>query len=252
MFTDIVDLREFYQGPPGQAARRILRAHVGELWPQVAGERVLVIGYGTPLLRPWLDQARAVYAFMPAQQGAAFWPREGPNVSALVDAGALPLPDACIDRVILLHALESLPDAACLLREVWRVMKGGARLLTIVPNRRGIWAHSDLTPFGNGQPFSSSQIKRALYQQGFLIERRRYALYMPPVSSRLLLSLADRVERIGRALFPAFGGVLIVEAGKQLYAPRGEKKSLRNRLLLPLPTLPASPLPAGRIQSPAA
>jgi hypothetical protein len=40
---------------------------------------------------------------------------------------------------------------------------------------------------------------------------------------------------------------LIIEAGKQLCAPRGEKKSLRHRLLVPLPALPVPPLPAGRM-----
>lgn len=246
MYSDIVDLRDFYQGPLGRAARHLLRARVAELWPSVAGERVLVLGYGAPLLRPWLGQAYASYAFMPAAQGVSYWPREGPNVACLVDAENLPLPDASIDRVIALHALEAVAEPGPMLREIWRVMKSGARFLAVVPNRHGLWAHSDRTPFGSGQPYSLHQMKTALHQQGFLVERARHALYMPPSSSRLNLSLAARVETIGARLFPGFGGLLLVEAGKQLYAPRAGRKAQRHRLILPLPLPAAAPVPATR------
>jgi hypothetical protein len=194
------------------------------------------------LLRSFLQQSDAVYAFMPAIQGVSYWPREGPNVSALVDIGHLPLPDNSIDRVICLHALEGVADPDAMLREIWRVMKSGARQLTIVPNRLGLWAHSDRTPFGNGQPYSLSQIKKALHQQGFLIERARHALYAPPSGSRLNLSMVDRVEKLAGLLFPAFGGLLLLESSKQLYAPTMVKTGLRHRLVLPL-QMP--PVPGG-------
>ena len=76
-------------------------------------------------------------------------------------------------------------------------------------------------------------------------ERSRPALYALPSASRLGLSLADRIEKIAAKLFPSFGGVLIVEAGKQLYAPRTEKKYWQNRLVLPLPLQTPPPVPAG-------
>jgi len=244
MFTDIVELRDFYQSPLGLMVRRRLRGVLRDLWPApgLKGEQVVVLGYGAPVLRPLLSQAAGLYALMPAAQGVSYWPREGPNISALVDIGNLPLADNSIDRVICLHALEGVDDPGPMLREIWRVMKSGARQLTIVPNRRGLWAHSDRTPFGNGQPYSASQIKRALHHQGFLIERSRHALYAPPTGLRLNLSLADRFEKIGGTLFPGFGGLLLLESSKQLYAPVPVKAGLRHRLVLPLP---AAPLPGG-------
>ena len=240
MFTDIVDLRDFYQTPLGLMARRFLRAQLRDLWPQMRGERVLILGYGAPLLRDLSQQAAALYAFMPAAQGVSFWPRDGPNISCLVEIDNLPLPDNSIDRVIALHALEGLSEPGPLLQEVWRVMKSGGRFLTIVPNRHGLWANSDHTPFGNGQPYSPSQIKTALHNQGFLIERVRHALYVPANISRIGLSLANKIEKYAVRLFPGFGGVLLVESSKQLYAPL-PLKVRRSRLVLPL-SLP-TPLP---------
>lgn len=249
MYTDVVDLREFYQSPLGQTVRRLLRVRLRRIWPNVKGERVLALGYGTPLLRPLLPEAQILMAMMPAAQGVAYWPREGPNISTLVDMTDLPLPDSSVDRVILMHALEGASsNAQDILREIWRVLKGNGRLLMIVPNRRGIWAHGDRTPFGTGQPYSAFQIKDTLRDRGFLVDRTFRALFMPPSQSRLILSMADIFERWGEKIFPGFGGLLVLEASKQIYAPLTPKPKLtRHRLVLPLPLPATGPLPAGRV-----
>jgi hypothetical protein len=130
-----------------------------------------------------------------------------------------------------------------LLREVWRVMKSGGRFMTIVPNRHGLWANSDKTPFGNGQPYSPTQIKKALHQQGFLIERVCHALYVPANISRIGLTLADKIEKYVSRIFFGFGGVMLVESSKQLYAPLPDKIQARHRLVLPLSLPTATPQP---------
>ena len=79
-------------------------------------------------------------------------------LTALVEELDLPLVDAAVDRVLLVHALEMSRDAEAMLREVWRVLAPGGRLLAVIPNRRGIWARTDTTPFGHGRPYSRSQI----------------------------------------------------------------------------------------------
>lgn len=248
MHSDIVDLREFYLTPLGRTVRRLLRAHLHRLWPHLRGECVLTLGYGTPLLRPLLEEAQTLLAFMPATQGVAYWPREGPNRACLVDCDDLPLADNSVDRIILLHALEGVADPYEMMREIGRVLKSGGRILMMVPNRTGWWAHSDKTPFGHGQPYSASQLRRLLREHGFLVERSLPALYVPPLQSRLLLRLADHFETYLEKLFPSFGGLHLVEAGKQLYAPILTKsRSMEKRLILPLPLpIPVTPLPTNR------
>ncbi len=245
MTIDVVDLREFYLSPLGYAVRRLLRARVERIWLQTRGERVLALGYGLPLLRPFRNQSAELVAMMPAEQGVAYWPNEGPNISCFVNIRDLPLPDESVDRVIVMHALESAVEPHVLLQEVWRVMKSGGSLLLIVPNRRSLWAHVDNTPFGTGQPYSGAQIKAILRDQGFLTNRVHHALYMPPSSSRLNLSLADTLEKYGERLAPGLGGVLLVEASKQLYAPLLTKARVTpRRLVLPLPSLSGAGSPA--------
>ena len=243
MALDVVDLREFYISSLGRVVRRILRARLVQIWPDVAGESLLALGYATPLLRPWLAKATSICAIMPDQQGVAYWPREGPNVACIADLTHLPLPDEAVSRVVMLHALENMTDPEAYLREVWRVLKSGGRALIVVPNRRNFWAHHDGTPFGAGQPYSASQLRALLREQGFYIERSWHALYWPPGHSRISLVLSGLVERLGVLLPSVFGGVHIVEVGKQIYSPTlSGAKSGRRRMVLPLFPKPSSPV----------
>lgn len=248
MWNDVVDLREFYDSRTGQMARHMIRRAVRAMWPDVHARVVLGLGYATPYLRQFRDEAERVIAFMPAAQGVLHWPPEGPFAVSLVDETELPLPDYSVDRVLLVHGLESGEYVRDMLKEVWRVMTGDARLLVVVPNRQSLWAQLERSPFGHGQPYSHAQITRLLREQRFTPMRRQHALFLPPTRSRTLLRSAAAWERIGTRWFPGLGGVLLVEAGKQVYAAIPERAVARRRraLIGPLPKV-AGPA-HGRLQ----
>jgi SAM-dependent methyltransferase len=217
MYLDVVDLRAFYGERLGLVARRLIAARLRERWPSCAGERLLGLGYATPYLRHLGEGAERILAFMPQTQGVVNWPREGPNMTALVDEESLPLSDASIDRVLIVHSLETSHEEHNELREVWRVMAPGGRLLLVVPNRRGIWARLETTPFGTGRPFGRTQLTQLLRDAQFSPVGWSEALFVPPFRRRSWIRNGEAWERVGRVLWPAFGGVLIVEATKQLY-----------------------------------
>src|SRR5260370_3521276 len=89
---------------------------------------------------------------MPAAKGGIKWPSLRPGLAALTDEFALPLADAAVDRVLLVHALEMSHEADALLREVWRGLASGGRLLSGVANRRGVSGRQGTTPVGPGRP----------------------------------------------------------------------------------------------------
>ncbi len=231
MFTDVAELREFYTGALGRLAQRQIRRQVRELWPDVRSQRIAALGYATPLLRPLVEEAERVLALMPARQGVISWPKEGPNRTALVDETALPLPDASVDRVLLVHAVECASDPDILLDEAWRVLTGNGRLMVIVPNRSGLWAQSDATPFGHGSAFSARQLKTLLKEHLFIPEQETRALFTPPSSASFWLRTAPLWERLGRRWCRALAGVHFVEASKQLYAPSSSRNRARPPLL---------------------
>src|SRR5438105_2382499 len=158
MSIDVVDLRNFYAQRLGIAARRFVGRGVRARLADTRGMRVLGVGYPTPYLGLFREEAERCLAFMPAAQGVLKWPTARPTLAALVDEFELPLTDAAVDRILLVHALEMSDDPEGLLREVWRVLAPSRRLMAIIPNRRGVLTRTGNTPFGHGRPYSRTQI----------------------------------------------------------------------------------------------
>ena len=84
MRRDVVELREFYAQPLGEAVRETLTRKVFETWGDAPGVDMLGLGYATPFLEPFLS-ARRVTAAMPMRQGVEPWPAHGRRRSCLVD-----------------------------------------------------------------------------------------------------------------------------------------------------------------------
>ncbi|MGE5268944.1 MAG: class I SAM-dependent methyltransferase [Thiohalocapsa sp.] len=231
MASDVVDLRDFYRSALGQVARRVIRRAMQQVWPDLRGMRLLGIGYATPFLSAFGDHTERTVAMMPASLGVLRWPTMGGNRVTLADEGELPFADYSIDRVLLVHALETSDEAREMLKEIWRVLAGGGRVLIVAPNRRGIWARLDRTPFGSGRPYTMSQLSQLLRDEQFTPVSSDAALFIPPATSRMMLRSAPAWERIGRRWFPTFAGVLLVEATKQIYAKPAATRVPRRRLV---------------------
>ncbi len=229
MWTDVVDIRDFYESTIGKVARRMIRLRIRKMWPDVTGMRVLGLGFATPYLRPFMEEAERTIAAMPAGQGVLHWPPDGDGLTVLTDEMELPFDDLSMDRVLLVHALESAEPVRPLLREAWRVLAGSGKLLVVTPNRRGVWARLERTPFGNGRPYSGRQLSDLLRDTMFTPISTETALFVPPIDSRMLMSSCTAWEKVGSTAFSRFGGVLITEASKQLYAGQPNAEVAKRR-----------------------
>ena len=226
MHLDVQDLRNFYyRSALGRAAQSSMRRRVFEFWPEAKGQTVAGFGFAVPLLRPFLADARRVIALMPGPQGVMPWPPDGTNVSVLTEETLWPIETGHVDKLIVLHGLETSERAFDLLEEAWRVLGPGGKALFIVPNRAGLWSRRDRTPFGYGRPYSASQLETQLRKHQFLPERHLGALYQLPSTKRLWMKSGTMFENVGRAL-PGMvaGGAFMVEASKLVYPPKGKVK----------------------------
>jgi len=243
MHLDVLDLRNFYYRTNlGRVAQRAIRDQVLEIWPEAKGQTVAGFGFAVPLMRPYLAQARRAIALMPGQQGVMPWPAGADNLSLLCEETAWPLSDGLVDKLVLLHGLETSENPGAVLEEAARVLGPGGRALFIVPNRSGLWARRDGTPFGFGRPYSSSQLEAQIRRHGFEPEIHRAALFSPPTERRFWLKTAPMWENAGRRISAYYaGGVLMVEACKRVYRPSG--KAVREGLPRPLRILEGLPQP---------
>jgi SAM-dependent methyltransferase len=238
MTSDVTRLIGYYKSPLGRISRTLVREQVLGLAGDVAGLRVLGLGFATPYMRFALGKAERVLAFMPARQGASAWPREGPSHTVLCDPLEMPLTDASIDLTIAVHMLEHVSDDEELMRELWRVTAPNGHLILVVPRRRGIWAQRDNTPFGSGNPYSGGQLEKLLRDHSFVPVAWRDGLFLPPFQSSLVLKSTRFFEGVGRLFGPAMSGVICVRARKEAFPAVPRRK--REERLVRVPGLSAA------------
>jgi SAM-dependent methyltransferase len=226
MRPGVTELRNFYQSQLGRTARAIISGHIAGHWNDICDASVLGLGYAVPYVNEFADSTKVTLAMMPAAQGALIWPQGKPR-TALVDERHLPLPSSSINLVLAVHFIEMCEWEKAALREIWRILTPQGRLLMIVPNRRGMWAGFDSTPFGHGKPYSIGQLEHLLTSAMFTPFALENALYIPPVGWGTVLRGARSWERLGQNFWPGPGGVIVAEAAKQLYGlVKGRKTQL--------------------------
>ena len=241
MHLDVQDLRNFYyRSALGRAAQKTVRAEVARIWPEAKGQTVAGYGFAVPFLRPYLKEARRVIALMPAPQGVIGWPSDCPNVSVLCEETWWPVETGHIDKLLVMHGLETSEQPAALLEECWRVLGPGGSALFVVPNRAGLWSRSDRTPFGFGRPYSQGQLENQLKSYDFMPVKHATTLYQPPSERRFWRKTAGMWEKMGGKLsMVVAGGVLMVEATKRVQASSGP--GLREKVRQPLEVLRPKP-----------
>ena len=236
MNMDIVDLRQFYATQLGQIAHNSIASALKSIWQPLSDERLVGLGYATPFLDLFRSDTERTIALMPAGQGAYRWPPAEACATALVFDEDLPLPDASVDRMLLVHALEHCENANETLTEIWRVLSPGGRLVIVAPNRRGVWARVETTPFGSGRPYSGLQLAQLLRSNMFTPTAWSDALHFPPAKNKYLIRSTGMLERFGRKFAPVFAGAVIVEATKQLYQGLPVKQRQSRRVFIPVLT----------------
>lgn len=234
MNTDIVDLRQFYASQLGHIAGHSISMALASIWVTLPNERLLGLGYALPYLDRFRADTERTFSFMPARQGAVRWPHSEPSASALVFEEELPLPDAAVDRILMVHGLEFAENPAEMLKEAWRVLAPNGRLVIVAPNRRGVWARFEHTPFGSGRPYSRGQLTGLLRETNFTPGAFTEALFFPPSRGKSIFGMHAACERFGRRLWPLFSGILIIEAQKRLYQGLPVARRASRRVFVPV------------------
>ena len=95
-------------------------------------ERALVLDAGAGEMRHANYFARQRYIGVDLAVGEATW--DYTRLHAIADLTALPFPSECFAAAVNIVTLEHVADPLAVLRELWRTLAGGGRLLIIVPH----------------------------------------------------------------------------------------------------------------------
>ncbi|WP_084398495.1 class I SAM-dependent methyltransferase [Henriciella aquimarina] len=216
------DLDAFYASRLGEAAVFLMMKRMGDLWGDCTGLNVLGMGHARPLLSGYAGTAKACISTTPHLGAETAWAATDRGVSTcLVDEDRLPFGDGTFERIILLHAIEEADSPRAVLREAWRVLAPEGRVLIAVANRKGLWSLFENTPFGHGRPWTRRQLIAYLNDHLFQVTASTTAVHVPPIQWGPLAGGAEGWERVGELFVPGFGGVVMVEAVKRLYARPG-------------------------------
>ena len=108
MHLDVENLNNFYSDSLiGQFTKKRLQESVKKLWgSQITGQ---IAGYGftPPILSLFLNSSKQILCLMPGQQGVMAWPEAENNCSVLIEETSWPIETSSIDRLVVLHGLET-------------------------------------------------------------------------------------------------------------------------------------------------
>lgn len=215
---DITDLIAFYQTPLGAVLEEGMASLVTSLCPDFfkksQGVHVLL---GYPLGCFSADGVSA--CLLPSDMGGISWPNPHHNKTVLCEMDLLPLCDQSIDHLLVIHSFEYMKSPKIFLAECYRVLKRDGHLTLITPNRRSLWAHSDCTPLGFGQPYTMTQLVNQVHNSLFTVEKKMRGLFTPPYNNDLTLSCCHFFEHMGALCMSKFSGLVGIDAIKA--APLG-------------------------------
>jgi hypothetical protein len=89
-------------------------------------------------------------------------------------------------------------------------------VLLIVPNRRGLWARSETTPFGHGHPYTLRQLTHLLDGTGLSLMEVHPCLFAPPLPWAAYEPMFPYIDQAARLCLYPFAGLWAVRLLKQL------------------------------------
>jgi SAM-dependent methyltransferase len=255
------ELQDWFQSPPGQAARAWEQQCFDAALADVFGYHALQIGLpdfdvlaANRMPQRWLV---ATSPGCPNRRMVARTPGDSRPIALFSASEALPFGGDSLDLVALPHTLELSADPRATLREVHRVLVHEGHVAITGFNPLSLWAWRQRRArwyrhFGaarlylpdTGEFIGMMRLRDWLLLLGFEIETTAFGCYQPAVRGVRSLARFGWMDRVGRRSWPMFGAVYFVLAVKRAPGAR-----LIGRSWKKVPGIVAAPASVTRRQS---
>lgn len=156
----------FYLGPTAAAVKLSFARIIKD---ELFGAK----GLGSVSLRVLVAGDKDMFAGV-VPKGTSFVSKED------VARGELDFPDCSFDEVIIFNAIDEKRLLDGFMREVWRVLEDGGKVLFFAPSPISFWRIDKRTPLGSGLSFCPLKLWFRLARLRFTPLKVRRALLLPP------------------------------------------------------------------------
>lgn len=219
------DYDAWYETPLGRKVDQLEQCLFMRLAAPKPGERVLDGGCGTGRLSLALAERGLVVTGVDLSPGMLEVARDRTKSYANVtlvqaDVESLPFPSLSFDLVAAFTVLEFTVNAEAAIRELWRLVKPGGRLVIGVLNSWSPWAwqrrrractgHNVFAHARFFSPWSLKAVLAANTGESHLVWGA--CVFIPPWSGPLLISAAATLDRIAHPFLKPFGALIVMRA----------------------------------------
>ena len=182
-----------------------------------AGECEYMVSRGYAIVATDINE----HALSISQKRCAHFSRKAPTYVAC-DGVRLPFLTGSMACVVFNESLHHMPDPLASIKEAWRVLSPGGRILMFEPYAYDPWRRiSEVIDYYRGTietSFSEGQIKRMLRESGFLLSEMSRPVLPPSRDKLAALPAYRRALRVGyfwaRRSLPSVLGMILCEAMK--------------------------------------
>lgn len=183
----------------------LLTAKFGSPKGETSGLKILDIGCGTGAMSARLSKWGQLVSADFSPLALDFSKRRGLSHLVAADAMNLPFAENSFDALVAMDILEHLPDDVAAMKEFYRVLKPGGKVIATVPAYPALWSEHDIALMHHRR-YRRHEYGARFISAGFALDKLSHTMTLlyPVVALQRMLSSKKAASDSPQAAMPMF------------------------------------------------